>query len=254
VRPSTHETEVSSLSDEALVREMLPLASNTGCKLAASAVLLALLSGWLLGPKLGAAVLAVCVALTLLALWRRGGTHSVQRARAAERELRRRFGAQPLAERLDQVRAQLAADTDLQVVGLFRGTVLPHGGLRSIRFELRAQPQLHVSRSPGLAELQRGVASSLEILRRDLPLPAAQVERVRAVLRELGAHPPTPLASFVSDGFVCEASVLQRDGAELHASVNLAGLPDQLKQHPSVRLVELFLDLEAELLADARLN
>jgi hypothetical protein len=80
------------------------------------------------------------------------------------------------------------------------------------------------------------------------------------LVRELISEPPVPLASFVKNGFPCEASVLARPGVfdadthELHAAANLSGLPQQLSQHPSIRLLELFLDFEAELVADGRLG
>jgi hypothetical protein len=91
------------------------------------------------------------------------------------------------------------------------------------------------------------------MVQREAPLSAAQVERVRALVAALAGETLAPLASFVVDGFPCQASLLQQGGVELHGSANLAGLPDQLKQHPSVRLIELFLELEAELFANTGL-
>jgi hypothetical protein len=254
VQPRDNDPGLGSLSDEALVRKTLPLASRFGCNVVTLALVLTLFCGWRWGPEVGAAVLASSIALVACAYWLRAKTSAVRQARAAERELGRRFGAEPLAQQLADARAQLATRADLEVLGLFRGRVLPHGALRSMRIELGSEPKLVLSVSPALVELQRSDAQNLKTIRRELPLTAAQVERSRTLLRELNPETLTPLASFVSDGFACEASVLQRNAAELHASANLAGLPDQLRHHPSVRLIELFLELEAELVPDGHLG
>jgi hypothetical protein len=246
-----------SLGDAQLVEQTLPLASTFGVKLIACVAVAALLAGFALGVRTGAAVLGLGVLIALISQRLRASSDSVRRARAAEQELRRRFGADPLAQRLPEARAELQHDPELELLGLFRGTLLPQGGLHSIRVELRAQPKLIVCASPALAELRRAAASALQMTRRELPLSAAQAERVRTLVRELSENPPAPLASFVQDGFPCEASVLWRTAVgtqELRGSANLAGLPEQLKRHPSVRLIELFLELESEVAASDRLG
>jgi hypothetical protein len=256
------EPDLGALSDDALVTQTLPLASGFGCKLVASAVLVSFLGTLVFGARIGLPVLALGLLGAWIAQRMRASSEALQRARAAEQEFRRRFGAEPLAQRLPEARAQLERDADLELLGLFRGTVLPHGGLRFLRVEVSAQPKLFVCSSPALADLQRGAQNMLEIVHRELPLSAAQVARLRALVRELSESQAqlTQLASFVKDGFPCEASVLarpltQESGTiELHASANLSGLPEQLASHPSVRLLELFLDLEAELIADGRLG
>lgn len=254
MQPSDHDPAVGALSDEALLRLTSPLASRVGCKLVAVAAVIALVCALWLGLRDGALALAAGLSTVAGILWLRRRSAAVQQARAAERELERRFGAEPLAQQLQQARAQLATRADLEVLGLFRARVLPHGALRWMRVEIGAEPKLLVCIAPALTELQRGRADRLELVRTELPLTAAQVERSRTLLRELAQQELAPLASFVEDGFACEASVLLRGATELHASANLAGLPDQLRHHPSVRLIELFLDLEAELLPDARLG
>ena len=254
VQARDYDPAVGSLSDEALVRQTLPLASRFGCNLSALALLTTLGAALWWGLQGGAIALASSIGLVALVQGWRAKSPAVQKARAAERELGRRFGAQPLAEQLNEARAQLAARTDLEVLGLFRGRVLPHGALRSMRLEIGQEPKLVLSTAPALSELQRESATSRGMIRRELRLTAAHIERVRALLRELATETLTPLASFVVDGFACEVSVLQRAGGELHASANLAGLPDQLRRHPSVRLIELFLELEAELVPDGHLG
>lgn len=249
--------ELAALSDEALVEQMLPLAAGIRMKLIAVAVLASFCSALAFGARIGLLVLLVGLVLVWVVQRVRAGTAHVQRARAAEQELGRRFGAEPLARRLPEARAHIERNSDIEILGLFRGVVLPHGGLRFLRVEIGAQPKLLVRSSPALSELQRGTHSTLELVRRELPLSAAQVERLRALVRELSTEPPVQLASFVEHGFPCEASVLVRGDAgtvELHASANISGLPQQLAQHPSVRLLELFLDFEAELVADGRLG
>ena len=254
VQPSVNEPAVGSLSDEALVRQTLPLASRFGYVVVALALLIALCCGLWWGVPAGAFALVGSIGLVALVHWRRAKSPALLQARAAERELGRRFGAQPLAQQLHEARAQLTARPELEALGLFRGRVMPHGDLRAMRLELGPQSKLVLCTTPALAELQRGSADDWGMIRRELPLSAVQVERARALLRELSSETLAPLASFVADGFACEASVLQRDAAELHASANLAGLPDQLRHHPSVRLLELFLDLEAELVPDGHLG
>jgi hypothetical protein len=250
VRPSDHDSDVVSLSDSALVQETLVLRSRVGCQLVGLGVLVSLSLAVWLGPWSGLAALVCSMGLVALGLRVRANTPARRRAHAAERELGRRYSWEPLSEHLPEARAQLAADPGLAVLALFRGRMLPHGGVRSMRLEIGAQPKLQLRSCPMLDELQRGTLGSAAIVNTELPLTAAQVEHLGVVLRELSSAPLEPLASFVIDGFPCEASVLQRGAAELHTSVNLAGLPEQLKQHPSVRLIELFLDLEAEVFSE----
>ncbi|HET8933936.1 MAG TPA: hypothetical protein VFN67_10875 [Polyangiales bacterium] len=250
--PSDQHLDVRSLTDEALVRQTLPLASRFGCHAAVAVGLTTLLCGALWGVRSGLVVLLVTAGLVVLFQRVRSHTPRLLKARAAEREFQRRFGGE-LEQDLAEARAQLAANAEIEVLGLFRGRVLPHGGLRSMRLEISAQPMLVVCASPALSEMQRGGVGSLEMVRRQAPLSAAQVERVRALIALLEAETLAALASFVTDGFPCQASLLQRGGVELHGSANLAGLPDQLKHHPSVRLLELFLELEAELFTSTAL-
>ena len=245
--------DVSSLSDEALVQQTLPLASRFGCSAAVAAGLVTLLCGLLWGVRAGLSVLVVTAGLVVVFQRLRSYTPALRKARAAEHEFQRRFGGEPIEQDLAHARAQLTASAEIELIGLFRGRVLPHGSLRSMRLEISPRPVLLVRACPALSELQRGGVSSLEMTRREAPLSAAQVERVRALVAALKAETLAPLASFVVDGFPCQASLLQQGGVELHGSANLAGLPDQLKQHPSVRLIELFLELEAELFANTAL-
>jgi hypothetical protein len=249
--------ELGALSDESLIKQTLPLATGARMKLIAAALLASIFSALAFDARSGLVVLAVGLLLVWVSQRLRAGSAHLQRARAAAHEFGRRFGAEPLARSLPEARAHIARNSDIEILGLFRGVVLPHGGLRFLRVELGAQPKLRVRSSPALSELQRGTRSTLELMDRELPLSAAQVERLRALVRELAEHPPVQLASFVQHGFPCEASVLARSETglvELHASANISGLPDQLAQHPSVRLLELFLDFEAELVADGRLD
>lgn len=255
VSQGDHDLEVRSLSDEALVQQTLPLASRFGCNLAGAVLLVGLSCGLLWGLQAALAAFVATVSLAVLVQCLRSFTAGLRRARAAEREFQRRFGGVLSEQHLAEARAQLAADGGLELLGLFRGRVLPHGGLRSMRLELgtRAQPTLQVRATPPLSELQRAKSGNLEIEQREAPLTAAQVERVRALVRALSGEPVAPLASFVVDGFPCQASLLQHGGIELHASANLAGLPEQLKTHPSVRVIELFLELEGELFSHSAL-
>jgi hypothetical protein len=86
-------------------------------------------------------------------------------------------------------------------------------------------------------------------LRRPVPLPpraARNVSRVKHVLATLTAELSAPPNRFANDGFPCEAGVFRRGAMPLWTSLNMAGLPPELYQHPSARLMRLFLELEAE--------
>lgn len=250
----THEPERAGhdlrlLDDAALVREMLPLSSSFGCNVLVSGFLVSLLSGLLFGWAGGLIVLGLSACIGFLLLRFRARSPRLLRAKRAEKELGRRFGGEPLAARLGELQAELARDPELEALALFRGEARPHGGLQLIRVELRPQAQIALRASPFLAELQRGEASTLELHRRDLPLSAAQAERLRALLAQLTpeslAHPPPGPAGV--DGLFCEAVVLRREAPALHASAWLAGRDASQDAHPSLRLFQLFLDLEREL-------
>lgn len=246
VTAAQRELELRALSDDELVSETLPLTKHFGCNLVAGAVATTLLAVLGFGATIGSGVFVLGASLAAVALRWHSATPRMCRARAAQREFGRRFGAAPLAQLLPEARAQLAGDAELEALGLFRAVSLPHGGLRSIRVELRARPTIAVSTSPFLGDLQRGDLNLLAVSRRELPLKAAQAERMRGLLRELRPELLTVPANFVTDGFPCEAVVLQRGAAELHARANLAGLPQALHAHPTVRLLELFLDFDVD--------
>lgn len=245
--PAQFEPELRVLSDDALVRETLPLARHFGCNVVVAVLVVAVVTIASLGWRVGAWSLVVGGALGALTMRVRAATPRMRRARAAEREFGRRFGAEPLAQLLPDAKAQFGRDADLDVLALFRAVALPHGGLRLMRVELRAQPTVAVSTSPFLAELQRGEPNLVEVAHRKQPLDPIRAERLRALLRELRPELLTAPGNFVRDGFLCEALVLQRDAPELHARGNLAGLPEALRAHPTVRLFELLLDFEQDL-------
>ena len=80
----------------------------------------------------------------------------------------------------------------------------------------------------------------------DGALATAAADRVRALLRELTPEALIAPAHFVRDGFPCSAVVLRKGAEPLRATLNLAGLPRELREHPCARLLGLMLDLEAE--------
>jgi hypothetical protein len=241
-------SDVRQLEDAALVREMLPLSSSFGCNVLVSGGLVSALSMLLFGWTGGSIVLGLSACIGFLLVRFRARSPRVLRARRAEKELGRRFGAEPLEALISAARAELARDPELEAIALFRSVARPHGGLQLIRVELRPVPQIALRAAPFLAELQRGDASTLELRRRDLPLPAASAGRLRALLAELTpeslAQPPGPAGV---DGLQCEALVLRRDAPTLHASAGFAGLDASQRSHPSLRLFQLFLDFEREL-------
>ena len=240
--------DLDKLDDAALVHAMLPLSSSFGCNVWVSGGLISVLSGLLFGWRGGLIVLGLCVCVGVLLVRSRARSPRVQRAQAAARELVRRFGAAPLEQQLPEARAELAQDPELEALLLFRAVALPHGGQQLIRVELRPEPRIGLRACPLPSELLRGEASTLELRRRDLPLTAAQVEPLRALLAELTPESiALPALPAVLDGLRCEAAVLRRDGPELRVAANLAGLDASYRSHPGLRLLQLFLDLEHQL-------
>jgi hypothetical protein len=85
-----------------------------------------------------------------------------------------------------------------------------------------------------------------KLFRYDAPLSEENVSRIKRVLATLTAELLVPPNRFVLDGFPCAAAVFRRGAAPLWTSMNMAGLPPELYQHPSAKLLRLFMELEAE--------
>ncbi len=195
------------------------------------------------GTALGAlAALALCASILRL----RERLPRVRSAREAERELAARFALSPLEQHEAEARAALEASGAPEAVLLFRAVALPHGGHRFIRIDLADASRIRVRSMPFLRDLASVDAPETRMLKVDRPLPAAAGERVRAQLRELTPGALVAPAHFVKDGFPCSAVVLRRGAEPLRATLNLAGLPQELKAHPCARLLGLMLELEAE--------
>jgi hypothetical protein len=233
-------------SDAELVRAALDGDDSFGCYL------------WLIAPPLGAslgffwgrggAVLGMLGALALCALILRLRQllPAVRERKRAARELELRFDLAPLEQHEANACAALEQPGAPEAVLLFEGRALPHGGHRFIRIDLAAESTIRVRSTPFLHDLARVEEPQRRMLKIDGPLSAVGAERVRALLRELTPEALIGPRHFVRDGFPCAAVVLRRGAEPLRASLNLAGLPAELKANPCVRLLELMLELEAE--------
>lgn len=170
----------------------------------------------------------------------------IREAALAEREYRRRYRLYELTDYEAEAVAALDKPDAPDTVLLFRGVGLPHGVHHFVRIDVGDQPRLQVRRALMPADWMRADDPSSQLFRYDAALSAENVSRVKHVLATLTAELAAPPNRFVIDGFPCEAGVFRRGAAPLWTSLNMAGLPPELYQHPSARLMRLFLELEAE--------
>jgi hypothetical protein len=115
-----------------------------------------------------------------------------------------------------------------------------------VRIDLGDQPRLQIRRAPMPQDFLQAADPASQLFRYDAPLADENVSRVKRVLATVTAEVLVPPNRFVIDGFPCSAAVFRRGAAPLWTNLNMAGLPPELYQHPSAKLLRLFMELEAE--------
>lgn len=166
------------------------------------------------------------------------------RRRPFRAELARRYGRAAHATYLEEDRAAFPADRAPAYTLLVSAAALPHGGHHWVRVHLwnAPEPRSHVEvrvvrwtdRSFDIetAELIRGEAELGETTRSELV----------ALVTAPGAATLGEVGTFVRDGMPCTVTVLDRAADRVEkGSCNLAGVPDEAHDHPSVRLAQAVL-------------
>lgn len=237
-------TALDELTDVELVRVAELPTDRLGCWLWLSPVAF----GTLLGVTLDAPSAAFGFAAALAAAWLasriRARSPRRQQAKLAEQALAQRYCTMPIERYLPAAQAALRDDPALQAVLLLSGTGLPHGGRHFIRVELGASSRVRLRTLPFLHDLRDAADPAERMLSRDLPLTAASVERLHALLDALDPLKLAPPTAPVHDGFPCSALVIRRAGEPLRIDVNLSGLDGEQQKHPSAQLLLCLLELE----------
>lgn len=167
-------------------------------------------------------------------------------AKQAEREYERRFRLHELSAYETEARALLAKPDAPDVVMLFSGHGVPAGIHHFVRLDLGRESRLQVCRAPLLSDVLEVEDPATQLFRYDEPLTAEHETRVRELLFTLTPELLRPPHRFVFDGFPCTAVVLRARREPMWTDLDMAGLPAELYEHPSARLLRLFLELEAE--------
>lgn len=162
-------------------------------------------------------------------------------------ELRFRYGMSPAARYLDEERAVQGEGSPTWSL-LLTAAALPHGGHRWVRIRAwrtpapRARLEVRtVSWTDGSDEIEHA-----QVVRREAELPEQAWARIVKLLEDPGLGSLTTVESRVVDGLPCTMAVVDRESGRVHsASCNLAGLPDDRRDHPTVRLAQAILDAGA---------
>jgi hypothetical protein len=193
---------------------------------------------------LGALLGSIAVTVVLLRLRKR--VPRMRGAEFAEREYRRRYRLFELSDYEAEALAALEKPGAPNTVLLFSGMGQPHGVHHFIRIDLGERPRLQIRRAPMPLDLIQAENPAASLFRYDAALSDENVARVKQVVSTLTAELSVPPTRFVMDGFPCEAGVFRRGATPIWTTLNMANLPPELYQHPSARLLRLFLELEAE--------
>jgi hypothetical protein len=195
---------------------------------------------------LGALLGSIAVSVVLLRFTKQ--LPRIREADDAEREYRRRYRLYELSDYESEAVASLQKPGAPDAVLLFSGMGLPHGVHHFVRVDLGERPRLQIRRAPMPLEWMQAEDPVAQLFRYDAPLSDENVSRVKHLLATLTAELLAPPSRFGLDGFPCEAGVFRRGAAPIWTNLNMASLPPELYQHPSARLLRLFLELEAEVM------
>lgn len=198
------------------------------------------------GESAALAALAGSIGVSILLVRSSKRLRRIREAELAEREYRRRYRLYELTDYEAEVLAALEKPGAPDAVLLFSGKGMPQGMHHFLRIDLGEHPRLQIRRAPMPLDWMHAEAPGAQLFRYDAPLSDEDVSRVKHLLTTLTAELLVPPNRFVTDGFPCEAGVFRRGATPIWTNLNMANLPQELRQHPSARLLRLFLELEAE--------
>jgi hypothetical protein len=200
------------------------------------------------GESAALAALLGSIGVSVVLLRLRKQLPRIREAELAEREYRRRYRLYELSDYEAEAVASLEKPGAPDTVLLFSGMGLPHGVHHFVRVDLGENPRLQVRRAPMPLDWMQSEDPAAQLFRYDAPLSDENVSRVKHLLATLTAELLVPPNRFGIDGFPCEAGVFRRGATPIWTNLNMASLPPELYQHPSARLLRLFLELEAEVM------
>ena len=203
--------------------------------------------GALYGETVALAALLGSVLAVVVLVRLRERTPRVRAAKLAEREYKRRYRLYELSEYQPEAAAALEKPGAPEVIMLFSGIGLPHGTRHFVRVDLGEEDRLQVRRALQPLDWMRAEDPAAELFRYDGPLSGENSARARRLLASLTAELLDPPNHFVFDGYPCTAVVLRRGAEPMWTKLNMANLPAQLNDHPSAKLLRMFMELEAEL-------
>lgn len=245
--------ELAALDDDALwARALTPSAPSTLMVLSGLFALFAIV-GWplvwglMLDAIGGGGLLFGGIVASFVTSWAFGRAASaVTAARvvptlAPRRMLAQRYGQLPFGEEIAAARV-VCAEGGAAAIAIVRALSRPHGDMITARVELGADGAVRASRVQGRPLLFVGERPTPGERYQTIATPddAVTCARLLEVVRELGAGP-----SHVTDGLYVDVAVVRRGADPLVGSCNLAGLPDEDKRHPTVRVAELVLRMSA---------
>jgi hypothetical protein len=116
---------------------------------------------------------------------------------------------------------------------------------------------MQVYQTPFLGDLLRHATAQSCMLKLDLPLSAAQVERLRSACAQLVSSPPEhqPPRAVVTgplDGLPCDLVVLRRNAEALRVGMSFRGIASLHALTPAERLVSEILEVEGQVTGTER--
>jgi hypothetical protein len=203
-------------------------------------------AGAIYGEAVALAVLVASVALCVLLFRLRERLPYARAAKQAEREYKRRFRLYELTDYEAEALASLEKPGAPEVILLFSGDGLPEGTHHFVRVDLGDEPRLQIRRALPPQDWLKVEDPEAQLFRYDGPLSDEHISRVRRLLATFTADLLVPPSHFVLEGFPCSAVVLRRGAQPMWTTLNMSNLPAELYQHPSAKLLRMFMELEAE--------
>jgi hypothetical protein len=251
--------EIRALSDAELVAATRALRRGVAGYAWLIVPVVTVLAALTLGAIAAVVACIVAIAACKVALYLHERSRAVARGQLAKREFCSRYHIGALT--LDETAAvtQLAQDSSIESVLLFRAWALPHGGHRFIRIDLGDRNRIAVYITPFLGDLQQSASPLTRMAKLELPLSHAQVERLRAAYAGLTVvEREQQRAQFFDaaplDGLPSDVVVLRRGEPVWRASMNFRGIASLHKLSPSERLVSEVLEIEAEITGGEKLE
>jgi hypothetical protein len=208
--------------------------------------------GAIYGEKAALVAVLGSVALCVLLMQLRDYLPRFQAARLAEREYKRRYRLYDIEDYEAEALVALDKPNAPDVMLLFAGRSLPDGVNHFVRIDLGDAPRLQIRRAPLPSDVLQDETAETKLFRYDRPLSAAQDQRARQLIATLTADNLSPPNHTILDGFPCKAAILRRAHEPIWTELNMAALPAEISAHPAAHFLQLFIDLEAEVVQPNR--